>query len=88
VRPLGGEFRRTLPVYPGEPDHDEDIDVDEDTGARTVRYVHPEGNIVFDCVFAGPTAAWLNAQLHRIQSLQLPAARVMEHPPTGDECTR
>lgn len=83
--PLGGEFRRTLPTYPGEADHDEDIDFNEDDGSRWILYRLGEETIPFACLFPGPTVDWLNAQLHRIQALQLPTARTVKREPDAED---
>lgn len=81
--PLGGRFRLTPSSMPGEPDRPQDPDPDEFT--TCIYYERDDVLVAIDCHRPGPTVDWLNAQLHRIQALQLPRAHVVERTPAGND---
>jgi hypothetical protein len=74
--PLGGRFRQTPSRAPGDPDRPHDPDPDEFT--TCIYYERDDFLLAIDCLQPKAAVDWLNAQLERIEALELPRARVVE----------
>lgn len=76
--PLGGRFRQTPSRIPGEPDRPHEPDPGRDELTTWIYYERDDVLLAVDCLRPKATVDWLNAQLQRIEALQVPRARVVE----------
>jgi hypothetical protein len=83
--PLGGTFQQTPTQVTGDADRPHEPDPWQDELMTLIYYENRDEVLGIDCLRPKATVDWLNAQLRRIQSLQLPKAQVVEGTRGGEE---